>query len=150
MQTTSAKKCSEQGESPCAQGESPRRRAGRGHWSPEDDQRLRDLCAAGAKAKDLAKAFPHRTLLAVRDRRRKLGLAGEPQAFWSAEETETLKKLWGEGVPGGKIAKQLQRTRNAVLGRVFRLRLSRSSAPEAPKPMRAQPYRPGIDPRPVL
>lgn len=42
---------------------------------------------------------------------------------WSDDEVETLKKLWGEGVPSGTIAKQLNKTRSSVMGKVNRIGL---------------------------
>jgi GcrA cell cycle regulator len=44
---------------------------------------------------------------------------------WTDERVETLKKLWGEGLSASQIARQLGGvTRNAVIGKVHRLKLS--------------------------
>jgi GcrA cell cycle regulator len=54
---------------------------------------------------------------------------------WTDERVETLKKLWGEGLSASQIARQLGGvTRNAVIGKVHRLKLSgRSKTVVAPK-----------------
>jgi GcrA cell cycle regulator len=47
---------------------------------------------------------------------------------WTDERVETLKKLWGEGLSASQIARQLGGvTRNAVIGKVHRLKLSARS-----------------------
>lgn len=52
-------------------------------------------------------------------------------ALWSDERTSTLKKLWADGFTASQIAKRLGGiTRNAVIGKVFRLGLARRNAPE--------------------
>lgn len=38
-------------------------------------------------------------------------------------EVLTIRKLWLEGHSAGKIADQLGRSRNSIIGKVFRLRL---------------------------
>lgn len=44
---------------------------------------------------------------------------------WTNERVELLKKLWAEGYSGGQIAKKLGGvSRNAVVGKVHRLKLS--------------------------
>jgi GcrA cell cycle regulator len=44
---------------------------------------------------------------------------------WTDERVELLKKLWGEGLSASQIARQLGGvTRNAVIGKVHRLKLS--------------------------
>lgn len=47
---------------------------------------------------------------------------------WTDERVELLKKRWAEGVPAAKIAEELGgATRNAVIGKAYRLRLSKKS-----------------------
>ncbi len=59
---------------------------------------------------------------------------------WTDERVEMLKKLWSEGLSASQIAAQLGSvTRNAVIGKVHRLKLSgrgkqTSSAPRVKKP----------------
>ncbi len=50
---------------------------------------------------------------------------------WSDERVEVLKKLWGEGKTAAEIAKQLGEgvTRNAVIGKAHRLKLSSRVSP---------------------
>ena len=69
---------------------------------------------------------------------------------WTEERVELLKKLWAEGLSASQIAAQLGGvSRNAVIGKVHRLKLSgrarsTSSAPRAKKAPRA----PGTPSRP--
>jgi GcrA cell cycle regulator len=61
---------------------------------------------------------------------------------WTDERVELLKKLWAEGLSASQIAAQLGNvTRNAVIGKVHRLKLSSrgraTAAPAAKKKMAA-------------
>ena len=62
---------------------------------------------------------------------------------WTDERVELLKKLWADGLSASQIAGQLGGvTRNAVIGKVHRLKLSgrgktTSSQPRAKKPVTA-------------
>lgn len=61
---------------------------------------------------------------------------------WTDERVELLKKLWGEGLSASQIAAQLGGvTRNAVIGKVHRLKLSgrgkTSAAPARSKKVNA-------------
>ncbi|MBX3570042.1 MAG: GcrA cell cycle regulator [Rhizobiaceae bacterium] len=64
---------------------------------------------------------------------------------WTEERVEALKKLWAEGLSASQIAAQLGGvSRNAVIGKVHRLKLSgrgrAQAAPARPKsPAKAQP-----------
>ena len=50
---------------------------------------------------------------------------------WSDDRVEVLKKLWGEGKTAAEIAKELGEgvTRNAVIGKAHRLKLSSRVSP---------------------
>ena len=50
---------------------------------------------------------------------------------WSDDRVEVLKKLWGEGKTAAEIAKELGEgvTRNAVIGKAHRLKLSSRISP---------------------
>src|SRR5690606_22720736 len=68
---------------------------------------------------------------------------------WTDERVELLKKLWLEGLSASQIAGILGEgvTRNAVIGKVHRLKLSgrakpQSTAPRARTPGRSAPRRP--------
>lgn len=65
---------------------------------------------------------------------------------WTDERVELLKKLWMDGHSASQIAGQLGEgvTRNAVIGKVHRLKLSTRAKP-APSPARTRPV-----PRPPL
>ena len=44
---------------------------------------------------------------------------------WNTQKVEDLKKLWSEGVATSQIGEQLGFTKNAVIGKAFRLGLER-------------------------
>ena len=44
---------------------------------------------------------------------------------WNTQKVEDLKKLWNEGVATSRIGEQLGFTKNAVIGKAFRLGLER-------------------------
>ncbi|MEM6780467.1 MAG: GcrA family cell cycle regulator [Pseudomonadota bacterium] len=72
---------------------------------------------------------------------------------WTEERVDLLKQLWGEGKTAAEIAKALGEgvTRNAVIGKAHRLKLSSRVSPiqqnpkkpkaEAPKAKKPQPVR---------
>jgi len=68
-------------------------------------------------------------------------------AGWSDERVELLKKLWMEGLSASQIAGQLGDgvTRNAVIGKVHRLKLSARAKPQSsaarPRPAQRPPVR---------
>lgn len=68
-------------------------------------------------------------------------VAGAQAAGWTDERVETLKKLWMEGLSASQIAGALGEgvTRNAVIGKVHRLKLSARAKPAntAPRPRAA-------------
>ncbi|MBS3648558.1 GcrA family cell cycle regulator [Pseudaminobacter sp. 19-2017] len=79
--------------------------------------------------------------------------------IWTDERVETLRKLWSEGLSASQIAAQLGGvSRNAVIGKVHRLKLS-GRGRTAPSPARPKkpaqattakpPQRPAPAPRPV-
>lgn len=81
---------------------------------------------------------------------------------WTDERVALLKRLWGEGRTAAEIAKELGGiTRNAVIGKAHRLKLSRrvspiqqnnkkapakTAAPKAKKPEVARMTRPAVKP----
>lgn len=68
---------------------------------------------------------------------------------WTDERVETLKKLWMEGLSASQIAGELGEgvTRNAVIGKVHRLKLSGRAKPATssarPRNVNRAPRRPG-------
>jgi GcrA cell cycle regulator len=58
-------------------------------------------------------------------------LWGEDQMSWSDDRVAVLKRLWGEGKTAAQIAKELGEgvTRNAVIGKAHRLKLSSRMSP---------------------
>lgn len=53
---------------------------------------------------------------------------------WTEDRVETLKKLWTEGLSASQIAKEMGEgvTRNAIIGKVHRLKLSGRATPSRP------------------
>ena len=72
---------------------------------------------------------------------------------WTDERVEALRKLWAEGLSASQIAAQLGGvTRNAVIGKVHRLKLSsrgRATAAPARQKKAAQPASVKQQPRPA-
>jgi len=64
--------------------------------------------------------------------------------MWTDVQIDTLKKLWDDGYSASLIGLQIGYTRNAVLGKVFRLKLEKRAErirpliyrPSPPKPRR--------------
>jgi GcrA cell cycle regulator len=76
-------------------------------------------------------------------------VSGAQPMGWTEERVDLLKKLWMEGLSASQIAAELGEgvTRNAVIGKVHRLKLSArakpTSAPARPRPtQRTAPRRP--------
>src|SRR5262245_10870139 len=81
---------------------------------------------------------------------------------WTEAQVERLKYLWAQGRSGQQIADDLHTTRNAVLGKVFRLGLPLRKPPAPrpypkqrkprimplPKPANDQPGKPHLPPEP--
>src|SRR6201999_3675602 len=69
-------------------------------------------------------------------------LSGGESMSWTDERVELLKKLWSDGLSASQIAAELGGiTRNAVIGKVHRLRLSgRAKGPSSsvPRPRKAR------------
>lgn len=67
-------------------------------------------------------------------------VSGAQSAGWTDERVELLKKLWMEGLSASQIAGELGEgvTRNAVIGKVHRLKLSARAKPTNTAP-RARP-----------
>lgn len=61
-------------------------------------------------------------------------------AGWSEERVERLKKLWMDGLSASQIAAELGEgvTRNAVIGKVHRLKLSARAKPQSSAPRQRQ------------
>ena len=51
-----------------------------------------------------------------------------PAILWTAEQTEELKRLYGEGLSCSAIAAVMGKSRNAVIGRAHRIGLERRGA----------------------
>src|ERR1700674_351036 len=65
--------------------------------------------------------------------------AGELRMSWTDERLELLKKLWSDGLSASQIAGRLGGvTRNAVIGKVHRLRLSGRATTSRMKSHRAR------------
>ncbi len=61
---------------------------------------------------------------------------------WTEDRVKTLSELWREGLSAAEIARRLGGvTRNAVIGKVYRLGLSGRAAPSRPSTPRREPKR---------
>ena len=49
--------------------------------------------------------------------------------WWTERRVELLRKLWGQRASAADIARELGATRNQVLGKIWRLKLTRNEAP---------------------
>jgi len=60
---------------------------------------------------------------------------------WTDDRVETLKKLWADGLSASQIAREMGEgvTRNAIIGKVHRLKLSGRATPSRPPRPRAKP-----------
>lgn len=70
--------------------------------------------------------------------------------IWTDEESNTLIQLWREGLKGIDIAKQLGKSRGAVMGRISRLReegVDLQTRPRPPRKKRVYPSRKKPKPR---
>jgi hypothetical protein len=63
--------------------------------------------------------------------------AAYQQQPWTAEEEEILRAAWMNGFPVSEIRRQLNRNQNQILGKIYRLGLSRSRASTADSCYRA-------------
>jgi len=65
---------------------------------------------------------------------------------WTEQQIQTLKKMWGNGYSASDIAKSLGGgvTRNAVIGKAHRLKLSVSAAPSSRQMPDAPSKTPGV------
>ncbi len=48
---------------------------------------------------------------------------------WTSERTETLVKLWNEGLPTSEIGRRLEVTKNSVVGKAHRMKLPKRQSP---------------------
>jgi hypothetical protein len=62
---------------------------------------------------------------------------------WTDDEVATLTKMYGENLSAQKIADGIGRTRNAVIGKINRLRLNKVISP-------LRPQKPGPKPKPTV
>ena len=61
------------------------------------------------------------------------------RANWTAEQAEQVAQLWNEGLSPSLIAVRVGKTRNSVLGKIYRLGLNGSQETERFYPMRRSP-----------
>ena len=71
-------------------------------------------------------------------------VSGAQSTGWTDERVEVLKKLWMEGLSASQIAAELGEgvTRNAVIGKVHRLKLSARAKPTNTAPLARPAARP--------
>jgi hypothetical protein len=79
--------------------------------------------------------IPIRGLRAPVDEARRSGLpqrftyVHRPHSLWSSDSEQKLSELWSAGLPVNDIAKRIGVTRNAIMGKAFRLGLPRRPSP---------------------
>ena len=54
---------------------------------------------------------------------------------WNEDNTARLRELWGEGLPAAEIGRRLGITKNAVIGKAWRLDLPPRRVPDSPNPV---------------
>jgi hypothetical protein len=87
-------------------------------WSDEDDQKAREMYAdPSVTIEQIAKQFPDRTETAIRNHCAGVKRVGQ----WTHAKTEDLKLLAATGATSVVIAEKLGVTRNAIIGRCFRM-----------------------------
>lgn len=96
-------------------------------WLPEDDRELREFFAADTPIETLAWKFD-RSVTAVRDRLRALGLRRRSTLPWNGLEDEELARRYG-GEPAADIAQDLGRLVSAVYNRAAFLGLTEGNPP---------------------
>jgi GcrA cell cycle regulator len=79
---------------------------------------------------------------------------GQPASGWNSERVAILKELWQRGASASKIASELRISRSAILGKVHRLKLTRSAEaqtiklpPAKKSPLPSTPQAPRLSPR---
>lgn len=121
--------------------------------------RLRELWAANVPVHEI-RAELHMSSSTLHDWTKRLGLPVRkipPPGDYPEHEIETIKRLFREGKSAAEIARTLKtRTRNAVIGKMQRMGLTRPDprdfntgrAPSAPKPRAAPKPKPVRAPKP--
>jgi GcrA cell cycle regulator len=106
-------------------------------WDAAQDARLTELWTAATVLGVIALRLG-RTSSAVANRANRLGLArrADPVRGWTDERVEQVRVMWQAGKSASEIAKQLGcgLTRNAVIGKVHRLGLSKHGRASVAKP----------------
>jgi hypothetical protein len=102
-------------------------------WTPEENDRLRELLAQGRTREQIAEVLG-RTASAVGRRRVRMNIKSRLNPFpWTEEATADLKRLWLEETKSATaVAVELGEkynhplTRNAIIGKVDRLGIGRA------------------------
>lgn len=89
-------------------------------WTPARVETLRTMAVAGHSASVIAEALGGTTRNAVISKCHRVGVQ---LGFWNGEKLEQLKTLHAEGRSMTEIAATLDCTRNAVMGKAWRLGL---------------------------
>ncbi len=89
-----------------------------------DVRRWAEAYRSGVRIANIDPSRPH----SVRKHLIRCGVHKANCTDWSDEETETLRRMWGTA-SCAEIAAVIGRSRNAIIGRDYRLGLSKSRAP---------------------
>lgn len=93
-------------------------------WSGEDIELLTQYTQEGMSLDEMSNRL-QRSKKAVRMRQQAMGIyTPKPVArLWSAEDDQTLKSMYTDGVSFEEIAENLGRTVNSIVARLVRLRM---------------------------
>lgn len=93
-------------------------------WTDAEVDQLTALVISGTSHKNIAIALG-RTAGSVHGKISRIGLwLDRPASPWTAETEAALREMWADGITAGNIGLKLGVGRNAVLGKVHRLKLT--------------------------
>lgn len=104
-------------------------------WTPAKLAVLVEMASRGESLEEISAAtgMSHGAVSEKRRSLRQRGEIGEPirAGGWTADMEADLRRLWAEGFTCTVIARRIGATKNAVLGKVHRLRLEARPSPIA-------------------
>ena len=101
-------------------------------WTEAETEELKQMAADGVSRADMSQQLG-RSPNAVKMKLQSLGLyVAKPAARpWTPEDEAALVKMYLEGVPFANLAATFNRTENAIISRLIRLRAGIAPAPPA-------------------
>lgn len=108
-------------------------------WTPDRVERLKALWAEGCTPKDIHAQMDGPSVKSIQGKAASLGLkrvnaSAAPEGYWTDERVETAKRMRADGYSASQIARALGGgvTRNATLGKLYRLGVLTIAKPSAP------------------